>query len=355
MKVTVGWSHRRLADAVRAWLSLSILLALVCGTVPIWGNEYLMDTVTTFLIVSAMVVAWQTFMGNSGIVSFGHVAFFAVGAYLSAILTIPPEIKEVALPSLPPMFQQVQLGSIATVIAAATAGGVVAVAIGLAFTRMEGNAMGIATFALLVMMYSLILNWESVTRGGRGIYAVPCNVTLTSALIALVVVAGVALLFKASPTGLRLQASRDDPLAAQALGVHLMAVRLAGWVLSAIIMAAGGSLWAQTVLAFGPSSFYFRDTFNMLAMLIIGGQASVTGAVAGCALVTVISELFRYPERGMTIGFIQIPELPGLVHLVIALLIMGTLILRPSGLLGSRELTFPAWQWLRTLKKRRLI
>jgi branched-chain amino acid transport system permease protein len=353
--VRAGWSHRRLADALRTWLSLSILLAALCGIVSIWGNEYLMDMTTSFLIVTVMVVAWQTFTGNSGIVSFGHVAFFAIGAYGTGILTIPPEIKEVALPSLPPMFLRIQLGSIAAATAAAVASGVMAVAIGLAFARMKANAMGMATFALLVMMYSLILNWDSVTRGGRGIYGIPCNVTLPTALIALVILVGVALLFKASPTGLRLQASRDDPLAAQAVGVHIVAVRLAGWVLSAIIMAAGGSLWAQTILAFGPSSFYFSDTFNMLAMLIIGGQASVTGAVAGCALVTVISELFRYPERGMTIGSIQIPELPGLVHLVIAVLIMLVLILRPSGLLGSRELRFRVWQWLRTLKKRRLI
>lgn len=350
--MTEGWSRQRLASAISAWLSLSVLLVLIFGTVPIWGNESLTEIVISSLILSMMVVAWQTFMGNSGIISFGHVAFFAVGAYLSALLTIPPELKEVALPSLPPMLQQVQLGLIPTVVAVAGAAGALAFAIGLAFTRMQPNAMGIATFALLVMMHTLITSWEEVTRGGKGLYGVPRNVTLTTALIGLVLVVGAALLFKASPTGLRLQSTRDDPLAAESLGIKLVQVRLTGWVLSAILMGAGGSLWAQNVLAFGPHSFFFRDTFNMIAMLIVGGQASVTGAVAGCAVVTVISELMRYPERGMIIGSIQIPELPGAVQLAVALLILATLVLRPSGMLGRTELAFPVWRWLSIFKKR---
>jgi branched-chain amino acid transport system permease protein len=123
-------------------------------------------------------------------------------------------------------------------------------------------------------------------------------------------------------------------------------------VLSAALMAAGGAMWAHNVTAFGHHSFFFRDTFAIIAMLIIGGQASVTGSIAGCAVISVVSEVMRYPEMGIVIGSIQIPELYGAVQLTIAVLILVTLILRPSGMLGTRELMFPVWQRIRHLNKR---
>jgi branched-chain amino acid transport system permease protein len=224
--------------------------------------------------------------------------------------------------------------------------------IGLVITRMQPDAMGISTFALLVIVYTVFQNWEPVTRGGKGIYDVPGVMTPISGMVGLMVIMGVALLFKASPPGLRLQGVRDDPLAAQSLGIDPERARLVGWVLSAALMAAGGAMWAHNVTAFGHHSFFFRDTFAIIAMLIIGGQASVTGAIVGCAVISVVSEVMRYPERGMAIGSIQIPELYGAVQLTIAILILVALILRPSGMLGTRELMFPIWQRIRNLNKR---
>jgi len=344
--VREGWSHRRLVGAVRAWLSLSIVQVLFAGAILLWGTRSITRMSTNFFIVTALVVALQVFVGNSGIVSFGHVAFFGIGAYVTAILTIPPQIKEDALLSLPPLLQQTQQGLLVTVLVGAVLAGVVAFTIGLAFARMEEGAMAMATLALLVMMHTVFANWKGVTRGTVGVYGIPRNVTLITALVGVVVIQGVALLFKASPTGLRLQATRDDPLAAQSLGIDVVHARLAGWIVSALLMGAGGSLWAQNILAFGPDQFFYAETFTLLSMLVIGGLGSVTGAVAGSAMVTVVSELLRNVEEGVAIGsVVRIPELPGAVQLTVALLIMVILILRPSGLLGQREIapTFPLW------------
>jgi len=347
----VGWSRRRLVGATHSWLSLSVLLALIVGITYILGNKSVADIVTSFLILSSMVVAYHSFMGNSGIVSFGHVAFFGIGAYSSALLNIPPETKEAALPALPPILRQMQIGAIPAIVIAAAFAGVIALVIGLVISRMQENAMGISTFALLVIVHTVIQCWDPVTRGGKGLYNVPRVMTPATALIGLMLIIGVALLFKASPMGLRLLGARDDKLAAQSLGIHLVPVRLFGWVLSAILMGAGGAMWAHNVVAFGHHSFFFRDTFAIIAMLIIGGQASVTGSIVGCAVITIVSELMRYPERGMVIGSIHIPELYGAVQLTIAVLILATLILRPSGILGSKELALPIWQWIKNLNR----
>ena len=197
--------------------------------------------------------------------------------------------------------------------------------------------MAMATLALLVMMHAIFSNWETVTRGTIGLYGIPRGINLWVALSGIIIIIGLALLFKASPTGLHLQASREQPLAAQTIGINLVRVRLIGWLVSGALMGSAGALWAQNILAFGPDQFYFVETFTVLSMLVIGGLGSVSGAVVGAAVVTVVSELLRDLEGGFTLGPLSIPELPGLVQLAVAVLIMIILIYRPEGLLGQRE------------------
>jgi len=139
--------------------------------------------------------------------------------------------------------------------------------------------------------------------------------TLGSAFATAVVIAGAALLFRASPIGLALQGARDDPVAARSLGIRVVRVRLAGWALSALLMGGAGALWAQNSLAFGPDPFYFDRTFTLLSMLVIGSIASVSGAVAGAAIVVVAGELLRNVEEGIAVGPIEIPGVQGAVQL----------------------------------------
>jgi branched-chain amino acid transport system permease protein len=332
-----NWSRRRLVASGRTWLILSAILLLVGGGASLWGDANMVRITTNFFLLCALVVALQVFVGNSGIVSFGHVAFFGVGAYTSALLTIPPHIKERALPMLPASLINLETGLVTATIGGALVALWVALFTGLALARMQERAMAMATLALLVMMHTVFTNWEAVTRGTIGIYGIPRNIDLWLALGGIILIGGLALLFKASPTGLYLQVSREDPLAAQTIGINLFRVRLIGWLVSGSLMGSAGALWAQNILAFGPDQFYFAETFTLLSMLVIGGLGSVSGAVTGAAVVTLVSELLRDLEGGFRLGPLSIPELPGLVQLAVAILIMIVLIFRPAGLLGQRE------------------
>lgn len=347
-----GWSRRRLADALSSWLSVIIILALLVVAATIINNQSFTVILINFLIYTSMVVAYQMFMGNSGIVSFGQVAFFAVGAYTSALLSIPPDIKEVALPKLTPLIQQVQVHPLGAIAVGTILSGLVALIIGIVITRMEPDAMGIATFALLVIVYKIIHNWKDVTRGGMGLYDIPAVMTPAYSMIGLALIVGVSLLFKASPIGLKMQGSREDALAAQSLGNNLRPVRLFCYVISALVMGAGGGMWVHSVRAFGPGTFFFHDTWNMISMMVIGGQASVTGGIVGSGILTVVSEIMRFPEQGMVIGPIQIPEIFGAVQLSVALLLLATLIINPAGIMGSNEIDFRKMNWIKKLIKR---
>lgn len=334
------WSRRRLKSAFGTFWMLALVLGFVAVVAAVIDDRSITRLVTDFMILCVLVVALQSFIGNSGIISFGHVAFFGIGAYSAALLTIAPRIKAIALPALPLAIQQQQIGFAGAVLVGACLSLLVALITGLALSRMAEGAMAMATLALLVMLHTIFANWEPVTRGTIGVYGIPRNISVFNAWLCAVAVGGIALLFKASPAGLCLQASRDDPLAAGTLGVSVARTRLVGWVLSALLMGAGGAMWAQNNLAFGPNQFYYAETFTLLSMLVIGGICSVSGAIAGVAVVTLVGELLRGLENGLSIGtWFTLPELPGIVQMTIALLIIVILILRPQGLMGLNELS----------------
>ena len=285
--------------------------------------------VVNFLIALTLVLAIQSFSGNSGIVSFGHVGFMGVGAYVAATLTIPPAIKQDLMPSPPSFIGDHTVGFVPAVLLSALAGAVVAGVLGLALTRMQEGAMAMATIGVLVIFFVVFDNWDGVTRGATGIFGIPQSTHVYSAFAFGVLAIFVCRAFRESNSGLKLRASRTDPLAAEALGVDIVRLRWVAWTISGALMAMGGALWAQYNIAFGPKQFFFAQTFNLLAMLVVGGLASVSGAVIGVTAVTAAFEILRRVEDKV--------EQPGITQMAIALLILLVLYRRSDGLMGRSE------------------
>jgi branched-chain amino acid transport system permease protein len=316
----------------------------------LFGGKSLASTTIIFLINVTLVVALQTFVGNSGIMSFGHVTFMGVGAYVTAWLTIPPAIKSDQLPELPTFLAEAQWGFLPSVLAAAVVSGLFAAIVGIVLVRMTVNAMVMATLALLLVMYSVWLNWSTLTRGSTGVFGVPRDITPFLAIAGAVVFIFIARLFKATRIGLQLRASREDELSSSALGINVRLVRYVAWVFSAAMMGAAGSLWSFNIIAFDPGQFSFAITFALLAMLILGGKESVLGAVVGAAIIGLVTELFSRVEQGVSVLGIELPRITGTVQFVIALLIIFALIWRPEGIVGRREIEDfipPLASWLR--------
>jgi branched-chain amino acid transport system permease protein len=286
--------------------------------------------VVNFLISLVLVLAIQSFSGNSGIVSFGHLAFMGVGAYVAAILTIDPIIKEDELTSLPSFLATSEVGFLPAVIIGGLVGALVAGIVGFVLTRMREGAMAMATIGVLVIFFVLFDNWEGVTRGNTGIAGIPQSTTVFAAVGFAILAIAVCRAFSSSRIGLQLRASRTDPVAAEALGADIVRLRWIAWTLSGGIMGVGGALWAQYNIAVGPQQFFFEQTFPLLAMLVVGGLASVSGAVVGVCTITVVHEVVRRVEDDIGV--------PGLTQIVVAVLILLVLYRRPNGLMGIGEL-----------------
>jgi branched-chain amino acid transport system permease protein len=321
-----------------AWLDRSVrgtaLLAVPLGIIALIANAVAspaeLRTVVNFFVALVLVLSIQSFSGNSGIVSFGHVAFMGVGAYTAALLTIPPAIKAFMLPSLPSVIADAHVGFVPAVLIATVVGALVAAVVGLPLTRMQEGAMAMATIGVLVIFFVIFDNWDAVTRGSTGVFGIPRHTSLLSAVILSLIAIFVCRVFRESNVGLKLRASRADPVAAEALGANVVRLRYAGWILSGAIMGMGGAIWAQYNLAFDPKQFFFTQTFNILAMIVVGGLASVSGAVIGAAAITLTTEVMRRVEDSAGV--------PGLTQMVVALLILLVLYRRPDGLVGRSEL-----------------
>ncbi|MBN9248975.1 MAG: hypothetical protein BGO03_00320 [Mesorhizobium sp. 61-13] len=324
-------------------LLLAILLAIV-AIVALAGSTTDMRILMVFLINVIAAISLQTYAGNSGNISFGHVGFMALGAYGSALFTADPAIKAIGIPDAPAFIREAQISFLPAMLIGTVIAVAVAAAIGRVFVRLSGAAAAVATLGFMVIVYTLLSNAEQLTRGSKAFSGIPEYTTLgwCVALLALTIV--VARLLRDSNTGLGLRACADDPIAGQAAGVDILNSRYVMWVASAAGAAIAGALYAHYIGAILPKAFHFELTFVLVTMVIVGGR-SITGAVAGAALITILTEVLRRLENGFSIGSINLSEAPGLTTAVLALMIVATLTIRPQGLVSRWEIEELLQRW----------
>ena len=207
--------------------------------------------------------------------------------------------------------------------------------------RLSGISASIATFAILVVSYVVLGNWTSVTGGQNSLMGLPIYVGLWTAASWAVVAIVVAFLHQELRSGLLLRASREDEVAAAASGVHMVSHRLAAFVVSAFLSGIAGVLLAHFLGTVRVETFYLDLTFLIMAMLVIGGMRSLTGAVAGAIVITLLTELMRQAEVGVTIGTTTIAAPGGLGDAMLALLMLLIILFRPNGIAGGREISGP--------------
>lgn len=208
-----------------------------------------------FLINLGAVVALTVFMGLSGIMTFGHVGFMALGAYFGAFMTLAPVVKAQFLPGLPAWLMSLELPVGVALPVAVIAVGVLALRIGPTICRLPSDTIPMATIGVLVIAHGLIVGANDVTRGIQPLFGFsPLNgLWLPAAYLLLMILA--AAFFRASSIGLRLQASRENELAAAACGVDVVRVRLWAWVLSAAMIAGSGLLLSHYLSVISPKQF----------------------------------------------------------------------------------------------------
>ena len=328
----------------RTWITIALLLlpvALLVLGAEQFGVRLLERIAINLCISLTLVVGLQVFMGNSGILSFAHIGFMGVGAYASALFSIPARMKGMALPDLYPLVVGIELSPYLAIALGGMIAAAVAALASYPLMRLSDAAAVITSFALLVVLHTIMLHWSEVTNGPRTLFGLP---PATDLYLAAAVAAGaivIAVLFKESRTGVLLRASRDDETAAAAIGADIPRLRWRAFVLSALSAGVAGGLLGHFITSFSPQAFWLKETFVVLGMLVIGGTATVSGAVFGCFLVTVAFEGLRSVEAALNRAQIFTEQVVGLTEVALALAMIGILIVRPGGLFATAEIGAP--------------
>ncbi len=299
--------------------------------------------VTQMLINTIIVLGLQLFIGNTGILSFGHTAFGTFAGYSVAVLTMPVSRKMAQIPDAPFGVAGVHLHPLVATGVGILVALLVGVLVGLALTRSGAKSGAVAatiiTLALLFVVHEVSLNWTDLTDGGGGLGFIPrLRGRFWIYLVLALSLVGTRL-FSEIRVGRWNKAAREDDIAAGAVGINLVPPQTIALLASVVIIAVGASLRVQSLGSMTPVFFYFDYTLLTLAMLIVGGRKGVTGAVLGVVVITVGNEFTRY----LAGGDVNVPGLGWLLRPNLSLLFLGGamllfMLMRPEGIIPSGEI-----------------
>ncbi len=327
---------------VRVWHLLGpVLLVVAVGLLGSLTAPTIQFQVRSVLVTTAIVVALATFVGNSGVISFGHVSFVAVGAFAAGLATVPAAVKPSTFPQMSPFLAHLQIGNVESLLLAAAVGGLYAFWVGVPLMRLSGLSAGIATFAVLIITHNVLRNWELIGPGAKTLALVPSTTGFLQATLGLVLVVVAAYAYQRSRWGRVLRAAREDPAAAQSSGIDIHRQRLLAFTLSGILAGFAGGLLVHLLGSITTEQVFLDLTFVTLAMLVVGGMGSLWGAVVGGLFVAGLDAVLVEIEKGVTLLGIDIDLPTGTRLVAMGLVMLLILLFRPDGITGGRELSWP--------------
>jgi branched-chain amino acid transport system permease protein len=332
---------------------------------PGWVS-FLLTVLTLATIYSLLTVGLNLHFGFTGLINFGHVAFFAAGAYTSALLTVPPPAQVSGAKYMFGLDIAMPHGLFVSLVAAALVGGLLATLIGMTSVRLGSHYLAIATFALAGIFKSFLENETWLTNGSFGLNSVPKPGRaamsgdlwqLAYLVFVVAVLVGTVLVIArltGSPFGRLLKGVRESEDAAKMLGKDTTLVKLKSFAIGGAVAGLAGGLYAHYVGSVVVQQFVPAVTFTVWAAMLLGGVASNSGAVFGAFLIVGFRESTRFLTSlydsflallpsvladGVRVVIEPLPDhpsfIPSLRFVVIGILIILVIRFRPQGVLGD--------------------
>ncbi len=287
--------------------------------------EYLIHLGILVGIYSILGVSLNLVVGYSGLLSVTHAAFYGVGAYVAAIL-----LTAYGWSFLPALLAAIIITGVASLV------------IGLVLARFGGDYYALGSFGFNIIVFSIFLNWQSVTRGPLGIPGIPRpeifglsfsdNIIFLGLVVVLALVVYLLSEFIATSSfGRVLKAIREDEEAIQVFGYCTSYYKLAIFTIGAMMAAVAGVLFAVYITFIDPSTFGLPESIFILSIIILGGLANNKGAVLGAFFLILLPEALRF------VGFPS-DVAAQMRQLVYGLLLIILMLYRPQGLVGEYKL-----------------
>jgi len=298
-----------------AWTLVALLALWPLGAaLEQWLNPYYLQIVVYIGINVILAVSLNLINGVTGQFSLGHAGFLAVGAYVSAAITL------LAWPAGAPAV----LGFVVAVLAGGVAAAGAGLLVGIPTLRLRGDYLAIATLGFGEIIRVVILNTDAV-GGARGLGGIPVLAGFASVYGAAVLCVVSIWRMVYSQRGLTLFAIREDEIAAAAMGIDTTRYKTLAFVVGAFWAGLAGGLLAHFIGYIHTNSFTFLRSVEIVVMVVLGGLGSITGAVVSAALLTVLPEVLRFGAEYRMV--------------IYSLLLIVLMLTRPSGLMGGSEIT----------------
>jgi branched-chain amino acid transport system permease protein len=286
---------------------------------------YIINLLILIGIYIILAVSLNLSLGFTGLINLGHIAFFGIGAYTSALLT-----GSLGLPF------------IFAFLAAGVVSGVFGFVLMWATKKLKGDYLALATLGFGFVVVSLLLNLQGLTRGPLGIpgierpsligFVLQNNFAYLILVIVIVIVSvWVINRIAKSPFGRLLEATRDDELGLRVLGKDTGKLKYKAMTISAFFAGIAGSLFAHYISFIEPNSFFLADIILVLTIVIVGGLASIRGSIVATFVIILIPELLRFTGLPSNI-------LGPARQIIYSLILLGILMFRPRGLFGRVDL-----------------
>ncbi len=310
----------RPASALMKGGAAALLAALAALAAAHSSAPYALVLGIDVLIAAIFAASLHFIMGPGGMHSFGHAAYFGLGAYGAALL-----VKFLH----PPM-----AAALVVAVAAAALGSAV---FGWFAVRLSGIYLAMLTFAFAQIVWSIVFEWQDVTGGSNGVLGTwpqpPFDAPwlfylLTLAIAAAVVAALRSLVF--SPFGYALRAGRDSALRAEAIGIDVKRIHWIAFVLAGAAAGLAGGLFAFAKGSIAPETINVSRSIDAIVMVLLGGLDSLSGPIAGAALFTTLQDtVMRQTDYW---------------HALMGAIILALVLLFPGGVAGSLARTVTSWR-----------
>ena len=273
------------------------LLVLAVALPLVLKSNYHLGIAHQALIFIILALGYDVLLGFTGLLSFGHIGLFAIGAYTSAIL-----VMSTGAPFL------------VGLLGAAVLTGFIGFLIAIPALRIKGHYLTLLTLALGEVIRLVIRSMDGLTHGSSGLSGIPrpeiFGISFRQAtplyyLLLLFVVLTIVFVWrlKSSRFGRAFMAIRDAEIGAEVCGVNTSAMKMMSFAISAVLAGIAGSLYAHTMRFISPEFFGLGLTTTLLAMVLIGGRGTVVGPVVGAALLIVLPEVLRFVKDYYLIVF----------------------------------------------------
>lgn len=269
-------------------------------------DMYYENLLITICINVMLAVSLHIILGVTGQFSIGHAGFLAVGAYVSAIVTM-------------------KLGysfPIAIIVAAIIAG-IAGLLVGFPTLRLRGDYLAIATLGFAEIIRLVLLNIEYV--GGASGFIVSRSANWTIAFICMIITILVIANFTNSRHGRACISIREDEIAADAMGINTTYYKIVAFVIGSFFAGVAGAIYAHNFNVILPRSFEFLKSFEILIFVVLGGLGSMSGSILAAILLTIIS--------------MYLQDFTSTRMIIYSIVLIIVMLYRPSGLMGTKEFT----------------